>query len=322
MLHDDLKRLACEYVYERGKPFAGSDFGNFARHDLAISAKQQILFLPYSLKVKASVGAGNWAAVPWLAFFDPLITESATKGFYVVYLVNAQTEEIFLSLNQGTTAAYQTFGEKAGRKHLERTAIELAERIPKFAAHFSTQAIDLGSEDSLPQGYMAGHAFGRRYNAGNIPKDQFYSDLEIMLSAYDGLVELGGTIPTDLMMEEANSDDIIESRRYILSRRIERAPNVRLKVLEQRGTICEACKLDPSKHYNYSGPLKNTPLDVHHCKPISGMAEGESRRYKIPEDFLVLCPTCHRIIHKQRDEGDLNTLLRSLQFTHKLKVSR
>ncbi|RFU12389.1 DUF3578 domain-containing protein, partial [Rhodobacteraceae bacterium W635] len=93
MLHDMLARIAQNYVYERAKPFANSSFGSFVRHDVALEAKKKLIFLPYELTVKASVGAGVWAAVPWLAFFDPLVTKSATSGYYVVYLINAQTGE-------------------------------------------------------------------------------------------------------------------------------------------------------------------------------------------------------------------------------------
>ena len=92
MLSQDLARVALEYVRERTGEFAGNEFGNFVRHDLVIEAKKQLTFWPFDLKVKASVGAGNWAAVPWLAYFDPLITDTATKGFYVVFLVNAIDE--------------------------------------------------------------------------------------------------------------------------------------------------------------------------------------------------------------------------------------
>lgn len=308
MLSNLLTEVAISYSHERTKSFANSAFGNFVRHDVAIAAKKRLTFLPYDLKVKASVGAGNWASVPWLGFFDPLITVSATKGFYVVYLVNAQTEEIFLSLNQGTTAAYQSYGEKNGREYLKRTAVEIAARVSSFANQFDIDAIDLGSEDSLPLGYMAGHAFGRKYHAANLNSELFSSDFELMLKAYEALINLGGTTPSEVMMEEAEATSVVESRQYILSRRIERAPHVRLPVLSSRGAICEACGLDPKIKYNYVGPLKNTPLDVHHSNPIFAMKEGETRRYKIPDDFLVLCPTCHRVIHKQFDTSDIARL--------------
>ncbi|MFA3916120.1 MrcB family domain-containing protein [Ruegeria hyattellae] len=321
MLHQMLARLAREFVFERAKPFAGSEFGNFVRHDVSLEAKKRLIFLPYELKVKSSVGAGNWAAVPWVAYFDPLITVSATRGFYVVYLINAQSEEIVLSLNQGTTEVYREFGERTGRQVLRRRAVDLAERTPEFAKLFDLDPIELGSVESLPLGYEAGHSFGRTYPAREIDPDAFYQDLERILSAYNALVDRGGTTPTDTMMEEAGSTDITETRKYYLSRRIERTPNVRKMVLQTKGTVCEACGLDPQTHFGFEGPLKNTPLDVHHAKPISGLAEGESRRYKVPDDFIVLCPTCHRMIHKQMDASDLDQLRSSVRFEYLVKYS-
>lgn len=314
-----LSRLAREFVHQRAKPFANNEFGKFVRHDIALEARKNLIFLPYDLKVKASVGAGNWASVPWLGFFDPLITESATQGFYIVYLINPISEEIFLSLNQGTTVVYQEFGETRGQEVLRRRAVDIATRIPEFAKLFEIGAIDLGSKESLPAGYEAGHAFGRKYKAFKIKKSSFYEDLKNMISAYQALVDRGGTTPFDVMHEDSGSNDIEETRRYILSKRIERAAKVRDLVLEKRGSRCEGCSLDPVIHFAYSGPLKNMPLDVHHSKPIRELAEGESRRYRIPDDFLVLCPTCHRLIHKQANPGDLDVLKSTVKFVYAMK---
>lgn len=315
MLQAGLERLTREFVYERGKPYGGSEFANWVRHDLAIEAKKRLLFLPYDLIVKASVGSGNWAAVPWVAFFDPLITSSATRGFYVVYLVNAQNHTFYLSMNQATTEVFNEFGEKRGEDVLRRRAIDIRERVADYAKSFSSDPIDLGSEDRLPRGYGAGHSFGRKYSISRLDPGSFESDLEQMLAAYKALVDRGGTLPSDAMQEEANGATIEETRRYILSRRIERAPAVRVRVLEKRGARCEGCGLDPKAFYSFSGPLKNTPLDVHHRTAIRELAEGESRRYRIPEDFLVLCPSCHRVIHQQTDPSDLDSLRSKLQKT-------
>ncbi|CUJ92712.1 putative restriction endonuclease [Shimia thalassica] len=315
MLHEQLARLAREYVFERVKRFAGSEFANFVRHDISVEAKKRLIFLPYDLEVKASVGQSQWASVPWLDFFDPIVTDTATRGFYVVYLINADTEEIVLSLNQGTTEVYEEFGDnEEGRRILARRAIEMAERVADFSAHFDNTPIDLGSNSSLPKGYEAGHAFGRVYKANQIDPVLFYTDLENMLSAYRSLVDRGGRTPIDSMMDQSGSTDILETRKFVLSKRIERAKNVRLPVLERRGLKCEGCGLEPTKHYNYQGPIKNIPLDVHHAMPIRELSEGETRRYKIPDDFLVLCPTCHRVIHKQNDEADVEQLRDSVRF--------
>lgn len=314
MLAKQLSRLAVEYTYERAKPFTASGFGNFVRHDIAIEAKKILTFSPFEYKVKASVGQGVWASVPWLAFFDPLITETATQGFYVVYLINPDKQTIVLSMNQGTTAIYNDFGTSRGREVLRRRARDMADRVPEFAKLFSEDAIDLGSEAGLPAGYEAGHSFGRTYSAGTITEEELQKDLHNMLLAYEALVNRGGITPSEVMQEEARGKDVEETRRYILSRRIERSPKVRKDVLKAKPAICECCGLDPKRDYGFNGRPQETPLDVHHVRPLRGLAEGETRRYRIPDDFMVLCPTCHRMLHKTDDPSNLLKLRRMLRF--------
>lgn len=321
MLANHLSRFAKDYTYERVKPFTGSQFGDFVRHDIAIEAKKLLLFWPFDLKVKASVGQGGWASVPWLAFFDPLITETATKGFYVVYLINPDAQTIILSMNQGTTAIINDFGQSRGRDVLKRRARDMADRIPEFAKHFSEDPIDLGSEAGLPTGYEAGHSFGKSYKADSLTEDELVADLHQMLLAYEALINRGGTIPSEMMQEQAHGKDIEETRRYILSQRIERSPKVRRDVLNARPPICECCGLDPNRDYGFNGPARKTPLDVHHAAPLHGLAEGETRRYKVPDDFMVLCPTCHRMIHKIGEPSDLAKLKQMLRFKIAREVS-
>ena len=138
-----------------------------------------------------------------MAFFDPLITESATKGFYVVFLINSDAQTISLSMNQGTTAVYNDFGSVRGRDVLRRRARDMVDRVPEFAKLFSEDPIDLGSEAGLPTGYQAGHAFGKTYHAGMLTDEILQEDLHNMLLAYEALVNRGGTIPSDIMQEES-----------------------------------------------------------------------------------------------------------------------
>lgn len=273
------------------------------------------------MKVKASLGQGVWASVPWLAFFDPLITETATQGFYVVYLINPDEQTIILSMNQGTTAIYNDFGTFRGRDVLRRRARDMADRIPEFAKLFSQEAIDLGSEADLPAGYEAGHSFGKTYRAGAIADEELQKDLHNMLLGYEALVNRGGTTPSEVMQDEANGKNVEETRRYILSRRIERSPKVRKDVLKAKPPICECCGLDPQRDYGFNGRPQETPLDVHHARPLLGLAEGETRRYRVPDDFMVLCPTCHRMIHKIDDPSGLAKLRQMLRFKIAREVS-
>ena len=314
MLADHLSRLATEYTRERAKAFAGSKFGNFVRHDIAIEAKKLLTNWHFDMKVKASVGQGVWASVPWLAFFDPLITDTATKGFYVVYLINPDAQTIILSMNQGTTAIYEEFGQLRGRQVLKRRARDMADRIPKLARLFSEEPIDLGSEAGLPDGYEAGHSFGKVYKVGALTDDGLAADLHQMLLAYVELVNRGGTSPGEVMQEEFGGKGIEETRRYILSRRIERSPKVRKDVLKAKPPVCECCGLDPRRDYDFRGPAHETPLDVHHAAPLHTLEVGETRNYKIPDDFMVLCPNCHRMIHKNGTPSDLASLKQKLRF--------
>lgn len=309
-----IRRLATEYAYERAKPFAGSAFGDFVRHDIALEAKKLVSGWPFDLKVKASVGQGLWASVPWLAFFDPLVTETATKGYYVVYLINPDAQTISLSMNQGTTAVINEFGQTRGHEVLKRRARDIADRVHDFASRFSEGPIDLSSLAGLPAGYEAGHSFGRVYHANALNDDQLSADLQQMLLAYGALVNRGGTTSSEAMQEEAGGADIDETRRYILSRRIERSPKVRKAVLMAKPPICECCGLEPARDYGFNGPAHETPLDVHHTAPLHELALDETRRYRVPQDFMVLCPTCHRMLHKTETPSDLDGLKRKLRF--------
>ena len=51
-------------------------------------------------------------------------------------------------------------------------------------------------QEKLPAGYVAGHAFGRVYQADTLDAQQFYEDFEIMLAAYKALVDRGGRTPS------------------------------------------------------------------------------------------------------------------------------
>ncbi|MBU2936516.1 MULTISPECIES: MrcB family domain-containing protein [Pacificibacter] len=315
-----LNRVANEMAFERGKPFSNSDFGNFVRRDLVQEAKRHLSFWPFDLELKASVGNGQWAAVPWLAFFDPLITTTATKGFYVVYLINAQDNSIFLSMNQGTTAVYEEFGRRRGREVMKRRSIDMSDRVADLIQSFSRDPIDLGSTEDLPAGYEAGHAFGKRYASSMLSEDECLTDLREILHIYEVLVNRGGLTPSDVMASEVQGQTIEETRKLVLSQRIERSSKVRRAVLAVKPPKCEACGLMPEIDYSFDGRPEQIPLDVHHSKPLFELAEGEAKRYRVPEDFLVLCPSCHRMIHKMDNPSDLGALKRKIRFKHMREV--
>lgn len=75
-------------------------------------------------------------------------------------------------------------------------------------------------------------------------------------------------------------------------------------IKEYLGYTCMACGLDPIKEY---GEDKKGIMEAHHKNPYSEMNEGEIREVK-PDDFFILCPNCHKLIHKLDSPNDLEEL--------------
>jgi ribosomal protein L37AE/L43A len=58
---------------------------------------------------------------------------------------------------------------------------------------------------------------------------------------------------------------------------------------------CEACRIAPAKVYGYE------LIDAHHIVPLAD-TKGMSRKPS-ENDFAMLCPTCHRAVHKELRGG-------------------
>jgi hypothetical protein len=190
-------------------------------------------------------------------------------------------------------------------------------RISDLAGDVPDEKIDLRSENSLALGYEAGHALGFSYSLTELPDERvLHTDLVRILKFYRTLTFRGGLTPSDTLLETAGTKEIEEARRYNASRRVERNRRVRKAVLDHRKPVCEACGLDPGHHYNLNGsiPAAKMPVEVHHLAPLSSLVEGERVKYSIPEDFAVLCPTCHRVVHLLDDPTDIAGLRERVSF--------
>lgn len=75
-------------------------------------------------------------------------------------------------------------------------------------------------------------------------------------------------------------------------------------IKEYHGYVCMGCGLDPVEEY---GEQMKGILEAHHKIPWANMEDGETRTVA-PSDFLILCPNCHRMIHKLKSPDDLDGL--------------
>jgi hypothetical protein len=61
-------------------------------------------------KIVGSDGQGNILRTPWFAILNRDVTESATRGYYLVYLVSANLEKLVLALGFGATQFERQYG--------------------------------------------------------------------------------------------------------------------------------------------------------------------------------------------------------------------
>ena len=192
-----LYQFINEYAGELNEARAHEDFkrpfGNLVRHDIAQIIQEKVDRSIY--KVKGSVGAGRWTDVPWIAVFDTRITSSAQKGVYIVYLLNKDTKELYLTLNQGATDVAQEGGNGSDGK-LAFTGIATASN-DKTTGSLRAKAEDIrnviSGKSKLESGvintgskaYDAGCIYFKKYSLLSLPEDdELFADLYRFVEAY------------------------------------------------------------------------------------------------------------------------------------------
>ena len=195
-LKEMLARFMAEYASELATAKANEDYkrplGDFVRHDIAGYIRGLVDSDTYI--VKGSVGAGRWTNVPWIAVFDKRITDSAQRGVYIVYLLNKDSKELYLTLNQGATNVAQ--GDNTENTKLAFTGIA-SSSSDKTTSSLRIKANEIrekiGSRSSLPHGeivtgskaYDAGCIFYIKYSIDSLPEDDILChDLELFVKAY------------------------------------------------------------------------------------------------------------------------------------------
>jgi len=102
-------------------------------------------------------------------------------------------------------------------------------------------------------------------------------------------------------------------RKLVVHLRVERDPGMAKEAVRRHvrdsGPVCKLCALDFSRRYQMGA--REHCLEAHHKLPLS-LRLAASRTNL--EDFLVVCPSCHRVIHKVRafDEASLATVMRKV----------
>lgn len=298
MIKEVLIDIASNYLNESKNKLSSNSFAERVRADGKTALKNTIR--DDNLLYKASVGQGNWAAVPWLGIFNPESTTSATHGIYVVYLFSANFEKVYLCQGQGVTKVKEDFG-KGQIDELQRRAALICARVPEHTNNFETGGVRLGGVTSLAKEYDSAIAYFKKYDLKNLPESEVLEDdlCEAVL-LYKLLIARGGTDNFESIEVLDNlsfkvDETIIERRKYVRHMKIERNAKAAKLAKSVHGYTCQGCGVNLQNIYGEAG---KDYIEAHHLKPLHTLVEGESVKMDIVEDFAVLCANCHKIVHR------------------------
>ena len=153
-----------------------------------------------SLRIKGSLGSGNWADIPWIAIFDTRETNTIQKGIYFVFLFRKDMSGVYLTFNQGVTELINQHGVTEASRILRETAIKVRENC-KFVTgedFLLDNDIDLKVEGGLGENYQVSTIAYKLYEKNNIPDDQtILEDIDTVLKEYDLYIKIKNQIDID-----------------------------------------------------------------------------------------------------------------------------
>lgn len=183
-LNEKLRKFVDGWVQATKEPFTSHPIASLFRQDLKDEIESIVKQSYKSFDIKASVGAGNWANVPWISILDPAITTSTQDGIYPVYLFNADGSGFYLSLNQGTTTPTRNLGKRAAEKRAEEIKNTLLNQFPALK-EWGVQEINLKAETALGKSYEKPNIAAKFYESSVIPNSEvLIQDLKELLKIY------------------------------------------------------------------------------------------------------------------------------------------
>lgn len=188
IIQQSLQTILESYAKARtNQTFAGHSLrGVFESLKVAVSSLSAISTNP-NLRVKWSMGQGNWAKVPWIALLDERETDTTQRGVYCVYLFCQDMSGLYLTFNQGVTHLIESKGKVSAYAALRARAQELRPMCaPLLERGFKmNETIDLKADPGLGADYEPSTIAHKFYEAGKIPDDQkLVADLDALLSVY------------------------------------------------------------------------------------------------------------------------------------------
>lgn len=224
----------------------------------------------FQIEIKWSVGMGNWAKVPWIAFLDKRETLTTQKGIYVVILFRQNMTGYYLTLNQGVADPKKSYGAVQGKAQLIDTAQRIREQVAELVrSDFQLDnKIDLMAEAGLGADYQTSTIAYKFYGENETPEDfVFLNDLDLMLNVYTSVIDKQKSASNEQTMYELQKCDNVNS--------------LQIKEINQ----------EFDEKINYAEPNWD---EIWHSIYLKGMriSKDQLRRYHLSlkiRNFVILC---------------------------------
>jgi len=309
-LADGLHRVLEEYPSAVKERFAGHPLAHFIRVELR-DELLRVVGDSVRYQCEGSAGQGRWAAIPWLAVFDVLVTTSAQSGYYPVFLFRPDMTGVYFALIQGVTEVEEKYkGDTI--EPLRARGHDFRLQLGGAPANFPEIDITLraGRGNRRAALYEAGTVFAAFYERDTIPTDaELRQEVEHMLGLYSHLVYNESTLLGEGSKEatELAGEYMEDLRRRRQHWRIERNATLAKAVKKLHGTRCKACGLSFRELY---GTLGEGFIEAHHLTPLHAL-KGIRVQLDPAKDFTVLCANCHAMIHRSQFVGDVPAFVES-----------
>lgn len=201
-----LKIFLSTWVSSINDKFTDHPTANLLRNDIKNAIKDIAQQYNERLEIKASVGAGNWANVPWISILDTRITNTTQSGVYPVYLFCADGSGFYLSLNQGTTIPTKEFGKVEAQNKANELKSLLLKNITELTTWHNGN-LNLEASTALGKSYEPTNIAAKYYSASSLPSDiELASDLNWLLNVYDKCALLLSEKQNSMLKTQQNTE--------------------------------------------------------------------------------------------------------------------
>jgi 5-methylcytosine-specific restriction protein B len=200
---DSIKKFSQSYKKEVLKPHS-KELNSYQILVKQLPPKINEITSLYSDEIilRGSIGAGVNTFYPWFGIFDKRVSTGATNGFYLVLLFSNDFDDIYLTLNQGSTIQSKSLIES--NRNFVYSQFNQIDGFEKGKLPVGS-LVKVKTESSSNNGkkYEETNIYYKKYSIQNLNEKTFLNDLNKLLNIYITCV--------DEFIKKSNSDYSIKT---------------------------------------------------------------------------------------------------------------